>query len=59
MVRRFENQNYWAIILGGSSGLGLASAKKLAAEGMNICIIHRNSRAEMEVINKEFLFFED
>ena len=54
MVRRFQNTNYWAIILGGSSGLGLASAKKLAAEGMNICIIHRNSRAEMDVINKEF-----
>lgn len=54
MVRRFENKNYWALILGGSSGLGLASAKKLASEGMNICIIHRNSRAEIEVINKEF-----
>ena len=54
MVRRFENSNYWALILGGSSGLGLASAKKLASEGMNICIIHRNSRAEMEIINKEF-----
>lgn len=54
MVRRFENKNYWALILGGSSGLGLASAKKLAGEGMNICIVHRNSRAEMEVINKEF-----
>ena len=59
MVRRFENTNYWTVILGGSSGLGLASAKKLASEGMNICIIHRNSCAEMEVINKEFLFFED
>lgn len=54
MVRRFENNNYWAIILGGSSGLGLASAKKLASEGMNICIIHRSSRAEMEIINQEF-----
>ncbi|OWK73175.1 short-chain dehydrogenase [Flavobacteriaceae bacterium JJC] len=54
MVRRFENKNYWTLILGGSSGLGLASAKKLASEGMNICIIHRNSRAEMELINNEF-----
>ena len=54
MVGRFENTNYWTLILGGSSGLGLASAKKLASEGMNICIIHRSSRAEMEVINKEF-----
>ena len=59
MVRRFENKNYWAVILGGSSGLGLASAKKLASEGMNICIIHRNSRGEMEAIMKEFSFLKD
>ena len=59
MVRRFDNTNYWAIILGGSSGLGLASAKKLASEGMNIFIVHRNSRAEMEQINKKFDFFKN
>lgn len=59
MVRRFENTKYWALILGGSSGLGLASAKKLASEGMNICIIHRSSRAEMEVINKEFTLIKN
>lgn len=59
MVRRFEHQNYWALVLGGSSGLGLASAKKLASEGMNICIIHRNSRAEMESICKEFSLIQD
>ena len=59
MVRRFDNTNYWALILGGSSGLGLASAKKLASEGMNICIIHRNSRAEMEIIKKEFELFKN
>ncbi|MGV3459370.1 MAG: SDR family oxidoreductase [Flavobacterium sp.] len=54
MVKAFENSGYWAVILGGSSGLGLASAKKLAQEGMNIIIIHRNGRAEMEVIEGEF-----
>ena len=59
MVRRFENKNYWALVLGGSSGLGLASAKKLASEGMNICIIHRNSRVEMESISKEFSLIQD
>ncbi|RTY93655.1 enoyl-ACP reductase [Flavobacterium sp. GT3R68] len=50
----FQNTDYWAIILGGSSGLGLASAKKLAQQGMNICIIHRNSRSEMELIKTNF-----
>ena len=59
MVRRFENTNYWTVILGGSSGLGLASAKKLASEGMNICIVHRSSRAEMETINEEFTIIKN
>lgn len=54
MVKDFENTDYWAIILGGSSGLGLASAKKLAQHGMNICIIHRNPRSEMEKIQIDF-----
>ncbi|SFH86219.1 SDR family oxidoreductase [Halpernia frigidisoli] len=49
-----ENNKYWALILGGSSGLGLASAKKLAQDGFNICIVHRNSRAEMNEISAEF-----
>jgi NAD(P)-dependent dehydrogenase (short-subunit alcohol dehydrogenase family) len=47
-------QNLWAIILGGSSGFGLASAKKMAKNGMNICIVHRDRRGSMERIEKEF-----
>ena len=54
MVRDFENTNYWAIILGGSSGLGLASAVKLAKHGMNICIVHRNRKSEMPKIEAAF-----
>jgi len=54
MIQDFKNKNQWALVLGGSSGLGLATAKKLAMHGMNICIVHRNSRAQEESINKEF-----
>lgn len=54
MVKEFEHKNYWVLILGGSSGLGLATAKKLAKHGMNVCIIHRNSRAQEEEIKTEF-----
>jgi len=54
MVKEFKEKNHWALILGGSSGLGLASAKKLAAHGMNICIVHRDRKASMEAINREF-----
>lgn len=53
-MSEFQDKNYWALILGGSSGLGLATAKKLAKHGMNICIIHRNSRSQDDEINSEF-----
>jgi NAD(P)-dependent dehydrogenase (short-subunit alcohol dehydrogenase family) len=48
------DSNYWAVILGGSSGFGLATAKKLSAHGMNICIIHRDRKGAMERIENEF-----
>lgn len=54
MVKEFQHDNYWALVLGGSSGLGLATAKKLAMHGMNICIVHRNSRSQDDEINAEF-----
>ena len=54
MVKEFDDTGYWTIVLGGSSGLGLASAMKLAEHGMNICVIHRNSRAEMSEIESAF-----
>ncbi|WP_411030654.1 SDR family oxidoreductase [Spongiimicrobium sp. 3-5] len=47
-------KNVWALILGGSHGIGLATAKKLAAEGFNICIVHRDRRSDLEVVNRNF-----
>jgi NAD(P)-dependent dehydrogenase (short-subunit alcohol dehydrogenase family) len=44
----------WAVVLGGSSGFGLASAKKLAAEGMSVCVVHRDRRGAMDRINQAF-----
>ena len=51
---KFKDKNYWALILGGSSGFGLATAKKLAEEGMNICIVHRDRKGSMARIEEEF-----
>ena len=45
---------HWALILGGSQGLGLATAKKLAKNGYAICIVHRDRRTDMETINADF-----
>jgi len=47
-------RDQWAVILGGSSGFGLASAHKLAAHGMNLCIVHRDRRGAMARIEPEF-----
>ncbi|KAA3659923.1 MAG: SDR family NAD(P)-dependent oxidoreductase [Calditrichaeota bacterium] len=46
--------SYWAVILGGSSGFGLATAKKLSRHRMNICIVHRDRRGAMKKIEPEF-----
>jgi len=50
----FKDKNYWALILGGSSGFGLATAKALGKAGMNICVAHRDRRGSMDRINAEF-----
>lgn len=54
MVAEFKDLNYWALILGGSSGLGLATARKLARHGMNIIIIHRDRKVEIPAIEEAF-----
>jgi NAD(P)-dependent dehydrogenase (short-subunit alcohol dehydrogenase family) len=53
MTMRFPNTD-WAIILGGSSGFGLATAHKLSAHGMSLCIVHRDRRGAMARIDAEF-----
>ena len=44
----------WALILGGSKGLGLATVKKLAKTGYSIIVVHRDGRAEMRAIDTVF-----
>ncbi|MGB5526532.1 MAG: short-chain dehydrogenase, partial [Gemmatimonadota bacterium] len=49
-----SGQNEWALILGGSSGFGLATAHKLSEHGLNICVVHRDRRGAMSRIEPEF-----
>jgi enoyl-[acyl-carrier protein] reductase I len=51
--RYFAGKEQWALILGGSSGFGLATARKLAAEGMHLVILHRDRKKEMARIEAE------
>lgn len=48
------NVKNWAIILGGSRGLGLATAHKLSEDGYAICIVHRDRRADLPEIDNQF-----
>ncbi|KAA3623098.1 MAG: SDR family NAD(P)-dependent oxidoreductase [Flavobacterium sp.] len=43
-----NQSNNIALILGGSSGLGLASAKKLAQAGFDLCIVHRTRKSDLD-----------
>ncbi|MDW3650737.1 MAG: SDR family oxidoreductase [Bacteroidia bacterium] len=52
--RTFIDKGYWAVILGGSSGIGLASAKKLAQEGMHLCILHRDRKKDLPQIEAHY-----
>ena len=48
------SSDQWAVILGGSSGFGLATAQRLGEQGMSLCIVHRDRRAAMKNIEPEF-----
>lgn len=53
MTIRFS-ADHWAVILGGSSGMGLATALKLARHGMNVAVVHRDRRGAMPAIERSF-----
>lgn len=46
----FEDQ--WGLVLGSSSGFGLATCKELARRGMNIFGVHFDRKSAMEQINR-------
>ncbi|MEW6076811.1 MAG: SDR family oxidoreductase [Thermodesulfobacteriota bacterium] len=48
------DSGYWALIIGGSSGFGLACARKLSRHGMNLCIVHRDRKGAMSRIEPLF-----
>jgi enoyl-[acyl-carrier protein] reductase I len=49
-----SSQHNYALILGGSQGLGYASALKLAQQGWNLLIIHRDRRSDFPEIEARF-----
>lgn len=52
MTTRQFSGNYWALILGASSGFGGATAVELARRGMNICGVHFDRAATMPNVER-------
>ena len=52
MDKRFSD--WWAIILGGSSGFGLAAVEKLSRHGMNIAVLYRETSAAERMVKEKF-----
>lgn len=51
MDKRFSD--WWAIILGGSSGFGLAAVEKLSRHGMNIAVLYRETSATEKAVKEK------
>ncbi|HJN40438.1 MAG TPA: SDR family NAD(P)-dependent oxidoreductase, partial [Chloroflexota bacterium] len=45
-----DNGKDWAVILGASSGFGAATARRLAADGMNVIGVHLDRRGTMPLV---------
>lgn len=45
---------HWAVILGGSSGFGLATAHKLAEAGYHLFVVHRDRRSYANTLAPEW-----
>jgi NAD(P)-dependent dehydrogenase (short-subunit alcohol dehydrogenase family) len=48
------DKSHWALILGGSSGFGLATAQKLSRSGLNVAVVHRDRKGAMPAIERQF-----
>ena len=51
-MKQEENENFWALILGASSGFGEATALKLAEDGFNIAGVHLDRQVTMDNVRR-------
>ena len=42
LMERYGKTDSWALVTGGSDGIGLEICEQMAAEGFNICIVGRS-----------------
>jgi len=49
----------WALILGGSSGFGLATVEKLTSHGMNVAVLYRETTVAERALKQKFAALEN
>lgn len=54
IIAQEQTQGNWALILGGSRGFGLATARKLASHGYNLFLVHRDRKSDLPEIEAAF-----
>ncbi|HTD39080.1 MAG TPA: SDR family NAD(P)-dependent oxidoreductase, partial [Mucilaginibacter sp.] len=54
MSKNVPLSGLWAIILGGSSGFGFATAEKLARQGMNVAALYRETSISEKALLEKF-----
>jgi len=52
--KNLQFSGLWAVILGGSSGFGMAAVEKLAQHGMNVAVLYREISITEKVLKNEF-----
>ena len=55
MDKNLQFSGLWAVILGGSSGFGLAAIEKLSIHGMNIAVLYRETSAAEKLLKQKFI----
>lgn len=50
----YKDSGLWALVLGGSSGMGLAAVQKFAAQGLHVLVVHRDTRAVLSSVEEAF-----
>jgi enoyl-[acyl-carrier protein] reductase III len=58
VAEKKEFSGSWAILLGGSSGFGLAALEKLAVHGMNIVLLYRELAAAEKELKQHLISLE-
>ncbi|GAC1553941.1 MAG: SDR family oxidoreductase [Mucilaginibacter sp.] len=54
MSKNVQFSDLWAVILGGSSGFGFAAVEQLAAHGMNIAVLYRETSIAEKLLREKF-----